>query len=248
MSGHSKWSSIKRKKAVIDAKRGKIFTKLIKEITVAARLGGRDEEANPRLRQGILSAKEANMPAENIKRAILRGTGELPGIVYEEAVFEGYGPGGVAIYLEVMTDNRKRTVAEIRHLMTRYGGNFGESGCVSWMFEKKGLITIKKNNVTEDDLLETVINSGGDDFSEEEDVFEIEMPLEKLHKVRSQLESDGFTVLTAEVVMLPQNTVNVEGDSVDSLLKLMNALEEHDDVHSVSANFNIDDDVLEGME
>lgn len=248
MSGHSKWSSIKRKKAVIDAKRGRIFTKLIKEITVAARLGGRDEEANPRLRQGILSAKEANMPADNIKRAILRGTGELPGIVYEEAVFEGYGPGGVAIYLEVMTDNRKRTVAEIRHLMTRYGGNLGESGCVSWMFEKKGLITIEKINVTEDDLLETVINSGGDDFSEEEDVFEIEMPPENLHKVRSQLISDGFTVLTAEVVMIPQNTVNVEGDSVDSLLKLMNALEEHDDVHSLSANFNIDDDVLEGME
>lgn len=248
MSGHSKWSSIKRKKAVIDAKRGRIFTKLIKEITVAARLGGRDEEANPRLRQGILSAKEANMPADNIKRAILRGTGELPGIVYEESVFEGYGPGGVAIYLEVMTDNRKRTVAEIRHLMTRYGGNLGESGCVSWMFEKKGYITIEKINVTEDDLLETVINSGGDDFSEEEDVFEIEMPPENLHKVRSQLESDGFTVLTAEVVMIPQNTVNVEGDSVDSLLKLMNALEEHDDVHSLSANFNIDDDVLEGME
>ena len=248
MSGHSKWSSIKRKKAVIDAKRGRIFTKLIREITVATRLGGGDEEANSRLRQGILIAKEANMPADNIKRAILRGTGELPGIVYEEAVFEGYGPGGVAIYLEVMTDNRKRTVAEIRHLMTRFGGNLGESGCVSWMFEKKGLITIEKNNVTEDDLLETVINSGGDDFSEEEDVFEIEMPPEKLHNVRSQLESDGFKVLTAEVVMIPQNTVNVEGDSVGSLLKLMNALEEHDDVHSISANFNIDDDVLEGME
>ena len=160
MAGHSKWAQIKRKKAVVDAKRGQVFTKIIKEITVAARLGGGDEDANPRLRQAVLSAKAANMPADNVKRAVQKGTGELPGISYEEALFEGYGPGGVAIMVEVTTDNRKRTVAELRHLITKHGGNLGETGCVAWMFEKKGLVTVDKNEMDEDRLLETVLEGG----------------------------------------------------------------------------------------
>ncbi len=244
MSGHSKWSSIKRKKALIDAKRGKIFTKVIKEITVAARAGGGDEDTNPRLRQAILSAKDANMPADNIKRAIQKGTGELEGVTYEEAVFEGYGPGGVAIIMEVMTDNRKRTVAELRHLLTKYNGNLGETGCVAWMFDKRSLITIEKNGVDEDLLLETILEGGGDDYLEEDDVYEITAHPENVLDVRGELENANFRIKTAEVTLVPQNTVKVLGDDISSLLKLMDALEDHDDIQKVSSNFDIDEDEL----
>ncbi len=241
MSGHSKWSSIKRKKAAVDAKRGKIFTKVIKEITVAARMGGGDEETNPRLRQAILVAKDANMPADNIKRAIQKGTGELEGVSYEEAIFEGYGPGGVAIMMEVMTDNRKRTVAELRHKLTKYSGNLGETGCVAWMFEKRSLITVDKSGVDEDQLLETILDSGGDDYLEEDDVYEITADPENILNVRGALEEAGFAVKSAEITMIPQNTVKVEGGDAASLLNLMEELEDHDDVQKVSANFDIDE-------
>jgi len=244
MSGHSKWSSIKRKKAAVDAKRGKIFTKVIKEITVAARMGGGDEETNPRLRQAILAAKDANMPADNIKRAIQKGTGELEGVSYEEAVFEGYGPGGVAIMMEVMTDNRKRTVAELRHLLTKHNGNLGESGCVAWMFEKRSLITVDKSGVDEDQLLETILDGGGDDYLEEDDVFEITADPENILHVRGALEEAGFAVKSAEITMIPQNIVKVEGSDAASLLNLMEELEDHDDVQKVSANFDIDETEL----
>ena len=226
MSGHSKWSTIKRKKAAEDAKRGKIFTKVIKEITVAARQSGGDEENNPRLRQAILSARDANMPADNIKRAIQKGTGELEGVSYEEAIFEGYGPGGVAIMMEVMTDNRKRTVAELRHLLTKYNGNLGETGCVAWMF------------------LETILEGGGDDYLEEDDVYEITADPENILDVRGELEKANFRIETAEVTLVPQNTVKVLGDDISSLLKLMDALEDHDDIQKVSSNFDIDEDEL----
>jgi YebC/PmpR family DNA-binding regulatory protein len=244
MSGHSKWSTIKRKKAAEDAKRGKIFTKVIKEITVAARQSGGDEENNPRLRQAILSARDANMPADNIKRAIQKGTGELEGVSYEEAIFEGYGPGGVAIMMEVMTDNRKRTVAELRHLLTKYNGNLGETGCVAWMFDKRSLITIEKNGVDEDLLLETILEGGGDDYLEEDDVYEITAHPENVLDVRGELEKANFRIETAEVTLVPQNTVKVLGDDISSLLKLMDALEDHDDIQKVSSNFDIDEDEL----
>ncbi|MFQ6606968.1 MAG: YebC/PmpR family DNA-binding transcriptional regulator [Fidelibacterota bacterium] len=245
MSGHSKWSSIKRKKAALDAKRGKIFTKIIKEITVAARMGGGDEETNPRLRQAILAAKDANMPADNIKRAIQKGTGDLEGVNYEEATFEGYGPGGVAIMMEVLTDNRKRTVAELRHLLTKYNGNLGESGCVAWMFTKKSLITVDKRGVDEDLLLETILEGGGDDYLEEDDAYEITATPENLLVVRAALEQAGFNVKSAEITMIPQNTVKVEGREGLSLLSLMEALEDHDDIQTVSANFDIEETELE---
>jgi len=244
MSGHSKWAQIKRKKAVVDAKRGKIFTKLIKEITVAARIGGGDENANPRLRQAVYTAKAANMPANNIKKAIQRGTGELPGIVYEEAVFEGYGPGGIPLMIEVLTDNRKRTVAELRHLMAKYGGNLGEPGCVSWIFDKRGLITVDKEGIAEDSLLETVLEGGGDDLVEEDDVFEVISSPENLHSVREHLEKRGFVVKGAEVTMIPKNTIRVNEEIAGSLLKLMDTLEDHDDVQNISSNFDIDESVL----
>lgn len=248
MSGHSKWSTIKRKKGALDQKRGKIFTKIIREITIAARLGSSDENANPRLRKAILTAKAANMPADNIKRAIQRGTGELPGVSYEEAIFEGYGPGGVAIMVEVMTDNRKRTVAELRHLMTRYGGNLGEPGCVAWMFEKKGLITVNKDDVNEDILFEHIIEGGGEDFSEEEDAFEITTAPEHLIDVHEYLEKQGFAIRNSEIEMLPKNTVRVTGSVVGKVLKLMESLEDHDDIQKVHANFDIPDEELVGVE
>lgn len=244
MSGHSKWSQIKRKKAVLDAKRGKVFTRLIREITVAARMGGGEEDANPRLRQAVLAAKAANMPSENVKRAIQRGTGELPGITYEEAVFEGYGPGGVAIMMEVMTDNRKRTVAEIRHLMTKYGGNLGESGCVAWMFEKKGLVTVDKNGVDEEMLLETVLEGGGDDFVEEEDVYEITLAPENLADLKHHLESKEFNVTGAEITNIPSETAKIAGETARKVLNLMESLEDHDDIQTLSSNFDMDETVI----
>ncbi len=245
MSGHSKWAQIKRKKAVVDAKRGQVFTKIIKEITVAARLGGGDEDANPRLRQAVLSAKAANMPADNVKRAVQKGTGELPGISYEEAMFEGYGPGGVAIMVEVTTDNRKRTVAELRHLITKHGGNLGETGCVAWMFNKKGLITVEKNGVNDESLLDSILTGGGDDFSDEDDVYVVESTPDQMISVREQLEADGFSVISSEIMLTPQNSVGVEGETAKRVIQLLEALDDHDDVQKVSANFDFDDAEIE---
>ncbi len=245
MSGHSKWAQIKRKKAVVDAKRGQVFTKIIKEITVAARLGGGDEDANPRLRQAVLSAKAANMPADNVKRAVQKGTGELPGISYEDAMFEGYGPGGVAIMVEVTTDNRKRTVAELRHLITKHGGNLGETGCVAWMFNKKGLITVEKNGVNDESLLDSILTGGGDDFSDEDDVYVVESIPDQMISVREQLEADGFSVISSEIMLTPQNSVSVEGETAKRVIQLLEALDDHDDVQKVSANFDFDDAEIE---
>ena len=245
MSGHSKWAQIKRKKAVVDAKRGQVFTKIIKEITVAARLGGGDEDANPRLRQAVLSAKTANMPADNVERAVQKGTGELPGIFYEEAMFEGYGPGGVAIMVEVTTDNRKRTVAELRHLITKHGGNLGETGCVAWMFNKKGLITVEKNGVNDESLLDSILTGGGDDFSDEDDVYVVESTPDQMISVREQLEADGFSVISSEIMLTPQNSMSVEGETAKRVIQLLEALDDHDDVQKVSANFDFDDAEIE---
>ena len=245
MAGHSKWAQIKRKKAVVDAKRGQVFTKIIKEITVAARLGGGDEDANPRLRQAVLSAKAANMPADNVKRAVQKGTGELPGISYEEAMFEGYGPGGVAIMVEVTTDNRKRTVAELRHLITKHGGNLGETGCVAWMFNKKGLITVEKNGVNDESLLDSILTGGGDDFSDEDDVYVVESTPDQMISVREQLEADGFSVISSEIMLTPQNSMSVEGETAKRVIQLLEALDDHDDVQKVSANFDFDDAEIE---
>ena len=245
MSGHSKWAQIKRKKAVVDAKRGQVFTKIIKEITVAARLGGGDEDANPRLRQAVLSAKAANMPADNVKRAVQKGTGELPGISYEEAMFEGYGPGGVAIMVEVTTDNRKRTVAELRHLITKHGGNLGETGCVAWMFNKKGLITVGINGVNDESLLDSILTGGGDDFSDEDDVYVVESTPDQMISVREQLEADGFSVISSEIMLTPQNSMSVEGETAKRVIQLLEALDDHDDVQKVSANFDFDDAEIE---
>lgn len=248
MAGHSKWAQIKRKKAALDAKRGQVFTKIIKEITVAARLGGGDEDANPRLRQAVLAAKAANMPAENIKRAVKKGTGELPGVSYEEAVFEGYGPGGVAIMIEVTTDNRKRTVAELRHLMTKQGGNLGETGCVAWMFERRGQIAVGKDAVNEEQLLDSILSGGGDDFDDEDDVYVVESAPDQMLSVREQLETDGFSVRSSEILQVPQNSVKAEGETARKVIKLMEALEDHDDVQRVSANFDMDDSDIGGLD
>ena len=245
MAGHSKWAQIKRKKAVVDAKRGQVFTKIIKEITVAARLGGGDDDANPRLRQAVLSAKAANMPADNVKRAVQKGTGELPGISYEDAMFEGYGPGGVAIMVEVTTDNRKRTVAELRHLITKYGGNLGETGCVGWMFNKKGLITVEKNGVNDESLLDSILTGGGDDFSDEDDVYVVESTPDQMILVCEQLEADGFSVISSEIMMTPQNSVSIESETAKKVIQLLEALDDHDDVQKVSANFDFDDAEIE---
>ncbi|WP_066634901.1 YebC/PmpR family DNA-binding transcriptional regulator [Desulfolucanica intricata] len=243
MSGHSKWSTIKRKKEKIDAQRGKIFTRLAKEIIVAARQGGGDPDANMRLKTAIQRAKEANIPNENIKRAIQRGTGELAGANYEEMVYEGYGPGGIAVMLEIMTDNRNRTAGEIRHLFSKYGGNLGETGCVSWMFDKKGLILIDKNetSLTEDDLMLLALDAGAEDLKIEEDSYEVITAPDDLEKVREVLSGEGVLIANAEVTMVPQNTVSLTGDEANKMLTLMELLEDHDDVQNVYANFDIEE-------
>jgi len=244
MSGHSKWSTIKRKKGAADEKRGKIFTNIIKEITIAARLGGGDDSANPRLRQAIDKAKSANMPADNIKRAIQKGTGELPGVNYEEYVYEGYGPAGVAIMMEVLTDNKNRTVAEIRHLMTKYGGNLGENGSVAWMFDKKGQIIIDKANYDEDTMFELVLECGAEDFEVEDEEFIIATDPSEMMAVRDQLTAKNVNIKSAEIELIPKNLQKVEGDDVNRLLNLMEALEDHEDLKNVFANFDIDEDLL----
>ncbi len=244
MSGHSKWAQIRHKKAAMDAKRGRLFTRLIREITVAARLGGGDPNANPRLRNAIAAAKAANMPAENIERAIKKGTGELPGVAYEEVVYEGYGPGGVAIMVEAMTDNKNRTVAEIRHIFSKYGGNLGETGCVSWMFRKSGLIYIPVEGTDEDKLMEVALEAGADDIKQEGDYYEVYTAVGDLYSVREALEAAGFTVESAQISALPQSTVRVEGKDAERLLKLLSALEEHDDVQRVHSNMDVPDEIL----
>ncbi len=245
MSGHSKWANIRFRKERQDAQRGKVFTKIIKELTIAARLGGGDPEANPRLRTAIQNAKAANMPMKNIENAIQKGTGELPGVVYEEVNFEGYGPGGVAMYITTTTDNRNRTVSEVRHLLGKYGGNLGESGSVSWVFDKKGLIRVARTNYDEEELMLTAIDAGADDFKIEDEFYEIYTRFEDLYKVRSNLEEAGIEIENAEITMLPQNVVKLEGKQAEKMLKLMDALEDNDDVQNVFANFDIDEEIME---
>lgn len=247
MSGHSKWSSIKHKKAATDAKRGQAFTKVIKEITVAARSGGGDPTSNARLRTAIASAKAVNMPQDNVTRAIKKGTGELPGISYEEFMYEGYGPGGAAIMIEIMTDNKNRTVADIRHIFSKHNGNLGEAGCVAWMFNKKGLIVIDSDKVDEDKLMEIALNAGAEDMQKNDDVFEITTLPEDLETVREAVEKEGIEISLAEVSRIPQTTVKLEGKHAEQMLKLMEKLEDHDDVQNVFANFDIPDEVMENI-
>ncbi len=247
MSGHSKWASIKHKKAALDAKRGKIFTKIIKEITVAARFGGGDPDGNARLRTAIDAAKAANMPKSNIENAIKKGTGELPGVVYEEITYEGYGPGGIAILIEAMTDNKRRTVAEIRHILDKHGGNLGESGCVGWMFERKGLILVPKEGLSEEEIFDKALEAGAEDVQDGEESWEIYTSPTELDSVRGGLEAAGVTVESSQLTRLPQNTIKVEGKDAMKMLKIMDKLEDHDDVQDVYANFDIDDEVIEAF-
>jgi YebC/PmpR family DNA-binding regulatory protein len=247
MSGHSKWSSIKHKKGAADAKRGKIFTKLIKELTVAARLGGGDPGGNPRLRTAILAAKAENMPKENIERAIKKGTGELEGVSYEEVSYEGYGPGGVAMLIECLTDNKNRAVSEIKHQMDRHGGSLGEPGCVSWMFEKKGLIIVDKEGMDEEKLLDLALESGAEDVKEEEHEFEVLIDPADFDSVKQAFDDAQISYNLAEVSMVPQNTINLEGKKAEQMIKLMDALEDNDDISNVYANFDIPDEVMEAM-
>ena len=239
MSGHSKWHSIKHKKGALDAKRGKLFTKFIKEITVAARSGGGDPDANARLRKAINDAKAGNMPNDTIDRAIRRGTGEEEGVNYEEITYEGYGPGGVALLIQSMTDNRNRTVAEIRHIFSKNGGNLGESGSVGWIFEKKGYIVVNKSAKSEEELFDIVIEAGADDMRDDADNFEIITSPDNFESVSSALKSAGIDTQVAEIEMVPQNYIKLEGGDARQMLKLMEALEDHDDVQKVSANFDI---------
>jgi len=245
MSGHSKWHTIRFKKAATDAKRGKLFTKIIKEIIVAARMGGGDIESNARLRTAVRAAKDANMPKDNMERAIKRGTGELPGVHYEDFLYEGYGPGGVAILVEGTTDNKNRTTPEIRHIFSKGGGNLGESGCVSWMFTKKGLITIVAEGVNEDALTEAVLDAGADDLANNGDTFTVTTDPPTLESIRSFLEAKTYKILNSEIAMIPNSTVRVDEKHAATLLKLLSTLEEHDDVSKVWANFDIPDEIME---
>ncbi len=245
MSGHSKWATIKHKKSAVDAKRGKIFTKLIKEITVAARIGGGDQASNPRLRTVVLKAKDVNMPADNIKRAIQKGTGELPGVNYEEFAYEGYGPGGVAVLVEVLTDNKNRTVAEVRHIFSKHNGNLGENGCVAWMFQTRGLIAVAKEKVEEDRLMELALEVGAEDVQDGGDTFEVTMDPADFEAVKKSLEEAGLELSLAEITKIPNTTVRLEGKEAEQMLKLLAALEDNDDVNAVHANFDIDDEVIE---
>jgi len=246
MSGHSKWSSIKHKKAATDAKRGKVFTKLIREVTVAARTGGGDIQSNPRLRTAVQNAKAVNMPQDNIQRAIKKGTGELPGVSYEEVLYEGYGPGGVAILVEAVTDNRNRTVAEIRSLFGKNGGNLGESGSVGWIFSKKGIILVDRKACEEDPLLSIVLEAGAEDLKPEEN-YEIITPVESFEATKEGLERNAIPCLSAELTMVPQNTVAASPKQARQVLKLMEALDDHDDVQNCYANLEIPDEVLRDL-
>ena len=245
MSGHSKWSTIKHKKAANDSKRGKLFSRLIKEITAAARLGGGDVDMNPRLRTAIATAKSSNVPNDNIEKAVLRGTGELEGESLEEVVYEGYGPGGVALMIEVITDNRNRTIAAVRHALSKFDGRIGERGCVAWGFDKCGLIVVDANSIDEEELFMVAADAGAEDLTPLEEAVEIITPFEQFDKVVTAIQSTDAVVQLAEISMIPQNTVKLEGKEAERMLRLMEALDELDDVQKVYANFDIPDDILE---
>jgi len=245
MSGHSKWHSIKHKKAAVDAKRGKIFTRIIREVTIAAKIGGGDPAGNPRLRTAVAAAKDVNMPLKNIEAAIKKGTGELTGVEYEEIVYEGYAPGGVAVLVESTTDNRNRTASEIRHLFSKYNGNLGTVGSVSYLFQKQGIITVDSKGVDEDNLMEIALEAGADDVRNETESFLVITGIGNLGDVREALEKKGFKVQSAEIVNSPMTTKKVEGKEAEGVLKLLSALEDQDDVQNVSANFDISDELIE---
>ncbi len=245
MSGHSKWASIKHKKAIVDAKRGKTFTRIIRELTIASRMGGSDPSANPRLRTAIAGAKDVNMPLKNIENAVKKGAGELEGATYEEMVYEGYGPGGVAIMVECTSDNKNRTAAEIRHIFSKGHGNLGAVGSVSYLFEKHGIILIAREGADEDQLMEIALESGADDFKSEEDGFTITTSPTALNDVREAIEQAGFKIESSEISSIPTMTKAVEGKDAEGVLKLLNTLEEHDDVGIVSANYDISDELIE---
>jgi YebC/PmpR family DNA-binding regulatory protein len=247
MSGHSKWATIKHKKGAADARRGKVFTKLIKEITVAARTGGGDPDGNPRLRAAITSAKAENMPADNIKRAIQKGTGELPGATYEEVVYEAYGPGGVAMLVEAATDNKNRTTSEIRHIFSKHGGNLGAAGCVAWMFHKRGLIVLEKSKTSEETLLELVTDAGADDMSDDGSNWEVLSPPDKFQQVVERLKAAQIIPIAAEVSMVPQSYVKLSGKQAEQMLRLVEELEDHEDVQHVYANFDIEETELHAL-
>jgi len=244
MSGHSKWSTIKRKKGAADAKRGKIFSKLAKEITVAAKIGGGDPDGNPRLRTVMLAARAANMPSDNVDRAVKKGTGELPGVTYEETRYECYGPQGVALIVDVLTDNKRRIVAEVRHLVTKYGGSMAENGAVTWNFDQRGLIMVEKEGIDEEAIFEKAIEAGADDVDTEGDQYEIQTAPADLHIVVTALEGMGIAVAEAKLTMLPKTTVEVDAKSINSVLKLMEALEDNDDVQDVYSNVEITDEAM----
>jgi len=244
MSGHSKWHSIKHKKAKVDAARGRIFTKLIREITVAARVGGGDPNGNPRLRTAVLAARAVNMPADNIDRAIKKGTGELEGVRFEEITYEGYGPGGVAVMVEVVTDNKNRTVGEIRKLFSKNAGNLGESGCVAFTFHKKGYIQVEASAVDEDKLMTIALDAGAEDMQREESLFAITTTSKDFEKVRDAITKSGIKPLSSEVTMVPTTNVKLEGKQAEQMIRLMEELEEHDDVQHVYANFDIPEEIL----
>ncbi|MCD4819601.1 MAG: YebC/PmpR family DNA-binding transcriptional regulator [Candidatus Cloacimonetes bacterium] len=243
MSGHNKWSSIKHKKGAADAKRGKIFTKIVKEIIVSARDGGGDPDMNPRLRIAIAAAKAANMPNSNVEKAIKRGTGEIEGVSYDSYTYEGYGHGGVAIIVETLTDNKQRTVAEVRHAFSKYGGNLAESGSVSWMFDQKGLILIKKDDIDEDEIMMEALEAGADDIATTDEFYEIYTPYAELHNVLTKLEKTDYTIENAELTRIPQNTINAD-DFAEKLFRLLDFMEDLDDVQKVYANYEVSDEVM----
>ena len=247
MSGHSKWSSIKHKKAATDAKRGKIFTKLIKEITVAARMGGGDLEANSRLRTAVAAGKSENMPKENIERAIKKGTGELEGVNYEECIYEGYGPGGAAVLIESLTDNKNRTVADIRSIFGKNGGNLGENGCVAWMFDKKGYIVVERSAVDEDTLMETALEAGAEDIREDDSNYEVITDPGEFEAIKEAIDTASISYIDAEVTMLPQNTASLTGKEAEQMVRLMEMLEDCDDVQKVYTNADIPEDIINNM-
>ncbi len=247
MSGHSKWASIKHKKGAVDAKRGKVFSRLIKEVTVATRLGGKDPDSNSRLRTAIAAAKAENMPKDNIERAIKKGTGESGGSDYEEALYEGYGPGGVAVLVEVLTDNKNRAVADVRHLFERYGGGLGEAGCVAWMFSQKGLIVFQKDQIDEERLFELALEAGAEDIKEGEEEFEVVTEPSSFEQLKTAIENAGLNYILAELTMVPKTTVNLDGKNAQQMLALMELLEDSDDVNHAYANFDIPDEVMEAI-
>lgn len=247
MAGHSKWANIKHRKAAVDAKRGKIFTKLIRELTVAAKEGGGDPEANPRLRTAINAAKGQNMPNDTIDRAIKRGTGDVDGISYQEIFYEGYGPGGSAVYVQTLTDNKNRTVSEVRRIFTKHGGSLGENGCVAWMFDLKGRIAFPADSVDEENVFDVAIDAGADDVVKEDSELVVITPTDTFEEVKNSLKENGLEYESADVTMVPQNNVKIEGKEAETMIRLMEALEDSDDVQNVYANFDIDEQILEAL-